>query len=137
MHNDIEENLDTEINDNLTLNESNDSVDDFYGLLITSSSSQVNFYVLTPHQYFLIFTISTQLGLIHPLIAMNVFDEESDNRKQGIRKILFQNNNLFNFNVGVNISGQTKMDNISFFDINLNKEIFCFGDSSGNIAIYK
>ena len=28
MHNDIEENLDTEINDNLTLNESNDSVDD-------------------------------------------------------------------------------------------------------------
>lgn len=114
-----------------------DSVDDFFGMLVTSSSNKVNFYVLTPHQYYLIFTISTQIGSIHPLIAKTVFEEESDIKKQAIRKLLFQDNDYINYDVGVKSSAKRKIDDISFFEVNVKKEIFCFGDNSGNLAIYK
>jgi hypothetical protein len=113
------------------------SIEDFYGLFVTSSEEKINFYVLTPHQYFLIFSISTKIGLIHPLSAKILFEEEGDLKKSGIRKILFQENELINLNVGVKSCEKEKIGEISFFDILIKKEIFAFGDTLGNIAVYK
>ena len=106
-------------------------------MLISSSSTKVNFYVLTPHQYILIYTISSHIGLIHPLIAKTVFEEESELNKQGIRKLLFQDNDYFNYNVGVKPSVKRKIEDISFFEANVKIELLCIGDTSGNLAIYK
>ena len=113
-----------------------DTIEDFYGLLITASYNQINFYVLTPHQYFLIFSISTEIKLIN-LLIFETLSDDSELKKQHIRKLLFQDNDLINYNVGIKENIKMKIADINFFELNLKKEIFCFGDNSGNLAIYK
>jgi hypothetical protein len=114
-----------------------DDIEDFYGMLVTASKKQIKFYVLTPHQYYTIFSISTEIDIIHPLVSKTVLDEENEIKMSGIRDVLFQNNELFNFNVGIDQTWSNKLGEISIFEVFIHKEIFCMGDTHGNIAIYK
>lgn len=113
------------------------TLEDFYGLYVACSKDEINFYVLAPHQYFLIFSISSKLGLFHPLTAKTLFEEEGDNKKSGIRRVLFQENDISNYNVGVKSGDKQKIGEIAIFDIYVKKELFAFGDSNGNVAVYK
>ena len=114
-----------------------DNIEDFYGMLVTASKKQINFYVLTPHQYYIIFSISTEIDIIHTLVTKTVLDEENEIKMSGIRDVLFQNNKLFNFNVGIDQSWSPKLGDISFFEVYIEREFLCMGDTNGNISIYK
>lgn len=114
-----------------------DDIEDFYGMFVTSSKKELNFYVLTPHNYYIIFSISTEIDLIHPLLSKTVFEEDNEIKLSKIRQIIFQDNKLFNFNVGIDQNSKQKIGDLNFFDINIKREMLCFGDTNGNIAIYK
>jgi len=116
-----------------------DTMNDFYGLLVCSSSTQIMFWLITPTQYFHIYSISLHLDNVNPMIKESISSTDPEERKQKLRKYIFVEPDSINWNVGINQNGleNIKISELVKLDLDINNEILVATDVSGNIILFK
>jgi len=114
-------------------------ISELIGLYITLTPKQIQFWVITPNQYFNIFNISLQIDGINKLLKESLSTFEIDDRKQNLRKYLFVEPDSINSNAGViqNSLENLKFDELVNLDFDINHETLALLDKSQQILIYK
>jgi len=116
-----------------------EKISELIGLYITLTPKQIQFWVITPNQYFNIFNISLQIDGINKLLKESLSTFEIDDRKQNLRKYLFVEPDSINSNAGViqNSLENLKFDELVNLDFDINHETLALLDKSQQILIYK
>ena len=119
-------------------------VEDYHGLLISISSREIKFWLITPNQYLNIYNISLNIDKLNPMIKETISLTEVEERKQKLRKYIFVEPDSINSNIGVIQGGNTsshmdhiKVNDLVSFDLDLNSEIGVGVDDLGNFIIFK
>lgn len=114
-------------------------MNEFHGLMVSLSATQIQFWLITPTQYFNIYNISLQVNEVNAMIEESISSSDTEERKQNLRKFLFVEPDSINWNIGVIQKGleNIKVDDLVNFDLDINNELLAASDLSNNILVFK
>jgi len=127
------------VNSPLLGNNNTKCMNEFHGLMVSLSATQIQFWLITPTQYFNIYNISLQVNEVNAMIEESISSSDTEERKQNLRKFLFVEPDSINWNIGVIQKGleNIKVDDLVNFDLDINNELLAASDLSNNILVFK